>query len=149
MKIQIINGPNLNRLATREEKFYGKEDFDVILNWLMENCKGIEIHYFQSNIEGEIIDRIQALPVENMEGLVINPGAYSHYSIAIRDAIDALPIPVIEVHLSNIYSRETFRQISVISPVVVGVISGLGKESYRLAIDYFSNTKKKKIGFKS
>ena len=149
MKIQILNGPNLNRLATREEKFYGKEDFELILTWLVENFPEHEILYFQSNIEGEIIDRIQALPEENIEGLVINPGAYSHYSIAIRDAIEALPLPVIEVHLSNIYSREPFRQVSVISPVVMGVISGLGKESYRLAIDYFKHTVKKKIGFKS
>ena len=134
MNILIINGPNLNRLGQREEKHYGSEDLDSINNWLVEQTgKSAKLTFYQSNIEGEIIDRIQNSEGK-YDGIVINPGAYTHYALGIRDAIESVKTPVIEVHLSNIYSREEFRQKSVIAPVCKGQIAGFGKMSYLLGV---------------
>ena len=147
MKILIINGPNLNMIGKREEKFYGREDFEKILSDLKEEFSEMEIGYFQSNSEGEMVSRIQTLEDEGYKGLVINAAAYSHYSIAIRDALEMLNVPRVEVHFSNIAAREPFRNVSVISAVCQGVISGFGKESYRLAVLFFDRKRKPSIGF--
>jgi 3-dehydroquinate dehydratase-2 len=148
MKILIINGPNLNMLGRREEVFYGTESFDKILEQLKDKFPDVEIDYFQSNVEGDIVTRIQKLVDEKYQGLIINAGAYSHYSIAIHDALLIIQIPKIEVHISNIYLREEFRRKSVLTAACNGVIAGLGKESYRLAIDYVVQNQPKKVGFK-
>lgn len=148
MKILIINGPNLNMLGRREEAFYGTESFDKILEQLKARYPDVEIDYFQSNTEGEIVTRIQQLLDEKYHGLVINGGAYTHYSYAIHDALLIPQIIKIEVHLSNIHQREEFRRKSVLASACDGVIAGLGKESYRLAIDHIVNTQRKRIGFK-
>jgi len=134
-KILIIHGPNLNLLGDREEDVYGKTSMDAINNELVETGKslGVEVNAFQSNIEGEIVNAIQAAK-GNYSSIVINPGGYTHYSVAIRDAISAIKIPAVEVHMSNIYAREEFRQKSVIAPVAAGQISGFGKESYILGL---------------
>lgn len=148
MKILIINGPNLNMLGRREELFYGTEPFEKILEQLKSRYPDVEIDYFQSNTEGEIVTRIQQLADEKYQGLIINAGAYTHYSIAIHDALLIPQVIKIEVHLSNIYHREEFRRKSVLSAVCDGVIAGFGKESYRLAIDYITQNQRKRIGFK-
>ena len=134
-KILVINGPNLNMVGIREPGVYGNETLDSInieLKNFAEN-NGIECSFFQSNCEGEIIDKIHSV-LENFDGCVMNAGAYTHYSIAIRDAISAVNKPFIEVHMSNVHAREEFRHKSVISAVCKGVIAGFGKESYKLAI---------------
>lgn len=147
--IAVINGPNLNLLGKREPDIYGHESLQEINAWLIkrfENVRinagdgqfadGIWLDFFQSNCEGEIIDKIHELGFNpDVAGIVINPGAYAHYSIAIRDAIAAVPVPVIEVHLSNIHSREDFRHKSVTGPACRGIISGFGKLGYALAIE--------------
>ncbi len=147
MKVLIINGPNLNMLGRREEVFYGTEPFDKILEQLKEKYPQIEIDYFQSNVEGEIVTRIQEAADEKLDGLLINAGAYSHYSYAIHDALLILNIPKIEVHLSNIYRRDEFRRKSVITRACQGTIAGFGKDSYRLALEFISGRERKKIGF--
>lgn len=147
MKILIINGPNLNMLGRREDKWYGGEPFEKILEKLQERFEDLEIDYFQSNVEGEIVTRIQELADEDYMGLIINAGAYSHYSLAIHDALLIPQIPKIEVHLSNIYLREEFRRKSVLTRACDGIIAGLGKESYRLALEYFVQNQRKRIGF--
>lgn len=134
MKILVIHGPNLNLLGTRETKIYGIQTLDDInksINALAKELS-LEITIYQSNHEGEIVDLIQNS--KGYSAIIINPAAYTHTSIAIRDVIAAVKIPIIEVHLSNIYSREDFRQKSLISPVTVGQISGFGAESYLLAL---------------
>ena len=141
MNILIINGPNLNLIGQREPKLYGNDSFLEFLESLKREFEQIQIYYFQSNIEGEIINRLHKTLNEQIEGIILNAGAYTHYSIAIRDAIKAIKIPVIEVHISNIYSREEFRQKSVISAVCIGSITGFGLQSYKLAIYYFLNQK--------
>ncbi|MBD5418746.1 MAG: type II 3-dehydroquinate dehydratase [Bacteroides sp.] len=145
--ITIINGPNLNLLGKREPDIYGSETLEDINSWLMKRFEGVRgygdsafdgvwLDFFQSNCEGEIIDKIHEAGFNPQTGgIVINPGAYAHYSIAIRDAIAAVPVPVIEVHLSNIHAREDFRHKSVTAPACRGIISGLGKEGYALAIE--------------
>jgi 3-dehydroquinate dehydratase-2 len=148
MKILIINGPNLNMLGRREELFYGTERFEKILEQLQERFPEIQLDYFQSNVEGELITRIQQAADEQLQGIVINAGAYTHYSIAIHDALLIPDTIKVEVHLSNIYKRETFRQKSVLSAACDGVIAGFGKDSYRLAIDFIAGTQRKRIGFK-
>jgi 3-dehydroquinate dehydratase II len=148
MKILIINGPNLNMLGRREEAFYGTESFEKILEQIKARYPEEEIDYFQSNTEGEIVTRIQQLLDEQYHGLVINGGAYTHYSYAIHDALLIPQIIKIEVHLSNIHQREEFRRKSVLASACNGVIAGLGKESYRLAIEYIVSTQRKRIGFK-
>ncbi|MEO1958845.1 MAG: type II 3-dehydroquinate dehydratase [Nautiliaceae bacterium] len=139
MKIKVIHGPNLNLLGIREVNIYGPMKLDDI----NENMKivaeqnGFEIEFYQSNHEGDIVDAIQESITDGTDGIIINPAALTHYSIAIRDAIAALrdiPIPVVEVHLSNIAAREEFRQKSLISPVVAGTISGFGPFSYHLGL---------------
>jgi len=135
-KVIIINGPNLNLLGQREEKIYGSRGFDEIKKELDELAAGkVELLYFQSNHEGEIIDKIHEC-IGNTDFIIINPGALTHYSYSIHDAIIACKIPTIEVHISNIYSREKWRAKSVISPAVMGVISGLGNDSYKSALMY-------------
>lgn len=133
-QIYILNGPNLNMLGKRETSIYGNDTFDNILLQLQEQFPQVILSYFQSNSEGEIIDFIQSLLEIEDIGLIINAGAYSHYSYAIQDALKLLTIPKIEVHLSNIYQREPFRHFSVLSSVCNGTITGLGKLSYFLAV---------------
>lgn len=132
MNILIINGPNLNLLGQRNRGVYGSKSMEEFLKELtMEN---LSIQYFQSNLEGEIIDKIQA---SKCDGIILNAGGYSHTSVAIRDAIEDTIIPVIEVHISNIASREVFRRNSLLTPVCVGCIFGFGLKSYELALNYF------------
>jgi 3-dehydroquinate dehydratase-2 len=138
MQIAIINGPNLNLLGKRETNIYGNEDFDGFYAQLKSQYIQLELSYYQSNSEGQIVSKIQELGFE-VDGIILNPAAYSHTSIAIRDAISSIKVPVLEVHISNIYAREAFRNHSHISAVSVGVISGLGLKGYNLALDYFCN----------
>jgi 3-dehydroquinate dehydratase-2 len=140
-KIMIINGPNLNMLGIREPNIYGHESLDKLKQQcisLASSLGNIQIEFFQSNIEGEIVSCIQSA-YNKCDGLIINAAAYTHYSLAIVDAIKAVGIPVIEVHISNIYAREKIRQKSLISPVSVGVISGFGLYGYELAIYAIKN----------
>ena len=134
-KISIINGPNLNLLGKREPDVYGAEGFDSYLEKLKQQHPDVIIDYFQSNIEGELIDAIQKAGF-SVDGIVINPGGYTHTSVAIGDAIAAVPAPVIEVHISNVHAREEFRKISHISAKAKGTICGLGLAGYSLAIDF-------------
>lgn len=135
-KVVLIHGPNLNMTGIREQGVYGAETLDDINQWLLSYAKekGIELSILQSNSEGEIIDAIHRT-YGKADALVINPGAYTHYSYAIRDAIKAVAVPAVEVHLSNIHAREEFRSKSVIAPVCLGQICGFGKQGYRLALD--------------
>jgi 3-dehydroquinate dehydratase-2 len=135
MQITIINGPNLNLLGKRETDIYGNESFESFLPKLQEFFPVIKLDYFQSNIEGELVDAIQQHGF-TAQGIVLNPGGYSHTSVAIGDAVAAVPAKVIEVHISNIFAREEFRKFSHISAKSVGVISGLGLKGYELAIKY-------------
>lgn len=139
MKLLVLFGPNLNLLGEREKEVYGSSSFEDLKVMLQREAerRGVEIEIFQSNHEGEIIDCIHSKRKE-IDGMIINPGAYTHYSIAIRDAIKAVNIPTIEVHLSNIYAREEFRHHSVIAPVCWGQISGLGFLGFVLAIKAFA-----------
>ncbi len=137
MKLLIINGPNLNFLGIREKGIYGTESYEGLVTRLKEKAEadGIELELFQNNSEGAIIDRIQQAYHENVDGIIINPGAYAHYSIAIRDALASIDVPKIEVHISNVTKREEFRHHSVITPVCTGEILGLGLQGYFLAMD--------------
>lgn len=135
-KIQIINGPNLNLLGKREPTVYGHVSFDGYLAELRHRYPECEISYFQSNIEGEMIDKIHEVGFE-YDGIVLNAGAYTHTSIALHDAIRAVETPVVEVHISNVHARESFRHKSMISSACRGVILGFGLDSYRLAIESF------------
>ncbi|CCY51724.1 MULTISPECIES: type II 3-dehydroquinate dehydratase [Bacteroides] len=134
MRIQIINGPNINLLGKREPSIYGSVTFEDYLTGLRETYKDIEINYFQSNIEGEMIDCIQQAGFE-ADGIILNAGAYTHTSIALQDAIRSVTAPVIEVHISNVHSREAFRHVSMIACACKGVICGFGLDSYRLALE--------------
>lgn len=133
MKLLIVNGPNLNLIGQREEEIYGNQTFESYFAALKSEKKS-ELDYFQSNIEGEIIDALQQ---SKHDGIIINAGGYTHTSVAIRDCIKAIKVPVVEVHISNITAREEFRHTSLLSPVVVGCIFGFGLKSYDLAVDYF------------
>jgi 3-dehydroquinate dehydratase-2 len=135
MKISIINGPNLNLLGTREKDVYGNEPFESTLERLKENYPGIEFEYFQSNIEGEIVDLLQKAALSS-QGVILNAAGYTHTSVSIADAVRAIDIPVVEVHISNILAREDFRHVSLISPGCAGSIFGFGTEGYRLAVEY-------------
>lgn len=137
MKILILNGPNLNLIGQRQPEIYGKLSFEESLV-LWQNEFEFSISYFQSNIEGDLINTLQT---SSVDGIIFNAGGYTHTSVAIRDAISSIEIPVLEVHLSNIANRESFRHESLITPVCVGCILGLGMESYRLALNYFSKRK--------
>ncbi|MCF0179779.1 MAG: type II 3-dehydroquinate dehydratase [Bacteroidales bacterium] len=134
MKILIINGPNLNLLGKREPGVYGSESFESYLEKMRKLHKDIEIDYFQSNHEGDIIDKIHQVGFGEIDGIILNAGAYTHTSVAIHDAIKAVKTPVIEVHISNVHQREEFRHRSFISPAASGIIIGFGLESYHLAL---------------
>jgi 3-dehydroquinate dehydratase-2 len=137
MKIAIINGPNLNLLGNREPDFYGKKSFEEYLQELKSKFPAVTFSYFQSNVEGEIINAIQDAGF-TADGILLNPGGYTHTSVAIGDAIAAIPCEVVEVHISNIFNREEFRKISFVSGKVAGVIAGLGLSGYALAVAYFT-----------
>ena len=134
MKIQIINGPNLNLLGKREPDIYGNSSFEDYLIKLRENYPDVQIDYFQSNIEGEMINKMQEVGF-CYDGIVLNAGAYTHTSIALHDCIRSIVAPVIEVHISNVHQREEFRHHSMISSACHGVICGFGMDSYRLAVE--------------
>ena len=138
MKILVINGPNLNFLGIREKNIYGNQDYDYLLNLIGEKGKarGITMEVFQSNHEGAIIDRIQDAYADGTDGIVINPGAYTHYSYAIRDALASIQLPKVEIHISDTTKREEFRKISVTAPACDKQIYGHGLEGYLEAIDY-------------
>ena len=132
MKIQIINGPNLNLLGRREPGIYGSESFEAYLPQLRERYPDVQIDYFQSNVEGELINKMQEVGFD-YDGIVLNAGAYTHTSVALHDCIRAIPAPVVEVHISNVHQREEFRHHSMISSACRGVICGFGLDSYRMA----------------
>jgi len=134
MNIQIINGPNLNLLGVREKSIYGSSDFESYLAQLQKHFTNITINYYQSNVEGEIINKLHEVGF-SYDGIVLNAGAYTHTSIAIADAIAAVKTPTIEVHISNVYKREEFRHHSMLAANCKGVIAGFGMHSYRLAIE--------------
>jgi 3-dehydroquinate dehydratase-2 len=136
MKLLIINGPNLNLLGKREPAIYGSMSLSDIENRLKKRFPNVQFEFFQSNHEGALIDQLQKAIDGSFDGVVINPGAYSHYSYAIRDAIAALKTPVVEVHISNIHAREEFRRHSVITPVCKGVVAGFGDMGYELAVKF-------------
>ena len=136
MKIQIINGPNLNLLGKREPAVYGNEGFEPFLDNLKKRFNPVEFSYFQSNIEGEIVTKIQETGF-SYDGIILNAGGYTHTSVAIHDAIGAIKAPVVEVHISNIYSREEFRHKSLITSKCAGLIAGFGLEGYTLAVEFF------------
>jgi len=140
MKILILHGPNLNLLGTREPDKYGNKTLEDINQELTAFAYelGIEVEFFQSNIEGELVDKVQSA-LDNFDGIVINPAAYTHTSVALRDAFLAIALPVVEVHLSNIHSREEFRQKSFIAPIALGQISGFGEDSYKLGLSAIVN----------
>ncbi|NLW40197.1 MAG: type II 3-dehydroquinate dehydratase [Tissierellia bacterium] len=141
MRILVIHGPNMNLLGKRDQSLYGKHNLDEINQMIQSKAKRLkmEVEIIQSNSEGEIIDQLHKTLDGDYDGVIINPGGYTHYSISIRDAIEVLDIPVIEVHLSNIYKREEFRRNSVIAPVCRGQISGFGLDSYLLALEFFNS----------
>lgn len=136
MKIIIINGPNLNLLGKREPEIYGSTSFEEYFESLKGQFPNVELHYFQSNIEGELIDKIHEVGF-SFDAILLNAGGYTHTSVAISDAIAGVPAPTLEVHISNIYKREEFRHKSIISKECVGMISGLGLKGYALGISYF------------
>ncbi len=135
-KIQIINGPNLNLLGKREPTVYGNTSFEAYLNELRGLYPDCEIYYYQSNIEGELINKIHEVGFD-FDGIILNAGAYTHTSVALHDAIKSVETPVIEVHISNVHAREAFRHVSLISAACKGVILGFGMNSYRLALEAF------------
>ena len=136
MKIAIINGPNLNLLGTREPDVYGNKTFEDFFKELKNKFPDVEFSYFQSNVEGELINELQKLGF-SFDGIILNPGGYTHTSVAIGDAIAAIKTPVIEVHISNVHAREEFRKISHVSAKCKGTISGLGMKGYELAVSHF------------
>ena len=135
-KILVLNGPNLNLLGTREKSIYGADTLDTIISDLRDYAaeRGVELEAFQSNSEGALVDAVHAAR-GSVNGIVFNAGAYTHYSIALRDAIAGVQLPVVEVHISNVHAREAFRHKSVLAPVCLGVIAGFGRNSYFLGID--------------
>lgn len=140
MKILVINGPNLNFLGIRDKKQYGENSYEYLCEEMKKEGErlGLELEFFQSNVEGLIIDRLQKAYMENISGIVINPGAYTHYSYAIRDCLEVFTCPKVEVHISNIHKREEFRHKSVTALVCDGQICGLGILGYNLALKYIS-----------
>ncbi len=135
-KITIINGPNLNLLGTRETSVYGEESFEIFLEKLRARYASVSLEYFQSNVEGEIINKLQEAGFSS-DGIILNAGGYTHTSVAIGDAVKAIRTPVVEVHISNVQAREEFRKVSMISAGMKGIISGFGLDSYRLAVESF------------
>jgi 3-dehydroquinate dehydratase-2 len=140
MKIQIINGPNLNLLGKREPEVYGSADFESFFENLKNSFSSVDIHYYQSNVEGEIINKLHEIGF-SFQGIILNAGAYTHTSVAIHDAIGAITSPVVEVHISNVYAREEFRHKSLITSKCQGLITGFGLEGYALALLYLMNKK--------
>jgi len=138
MKIQIINGPNLNLLGVREKSIYGDSSFETYLDELRKRYTFIKIDYYQSNVEGELINKLHEIGF-SYDGIVLNAGAYTHTSVAIADAIAAIKTPVVEVHISNVYKREEFRHHSMLAASCKGVIAGFGMDSYRLGVESFVN----------
>jgi len=134
MKLLVIHGPNLNLLGTRDPDVYGAMTLEQLNDYIQSSCTNHEITFFQSNMEGELIDRIQETFNDGTEGLVVNMGGYTHTSVALRDALDPVSIPKVEVHLSNIHAREKFREHSITGAVMNGIIIGFGAESYLLGI---------------
>ena len=141
MKIIIINGPNLNLLGTREKSVYGEQTFEDYFEELKSKFPDVGLKYYQSNVEGELIDKIQEVGF-SYDGILLNAGGYTHTSVAIADAIAAIETPVVEVHISNIFAREEFRHISLLSKNCVGIISGFGLNSYKLALDSLLDSNK-------
>lgn len=141
MNILIINGPNLNLLGKREKSVYGENSFESYLEFLKNKYSEHQLFYFQSNIEGELINTLHQYGFGDVDGIVLNAGAYTHTSIAISDAIRAINVPVIEVHISNIHAREAYRHISMIAAACKGSIAGFGMDSYRLAIEALIDNK--------
>ena len=137
MKLLILNGPNLNLLGTREPEIYGNQSMDSYFSALQNKYPTINLEYYQSNVEGEIINKLQEVGFD-YDGILLNAGGYTHTSVAIRDAVSAIKTPVLEIHISNIYARESFRQISLLSEVCKGTISGFGMDGYLLGIEYFA-----------
>jgi 3-dehydroquinate dehydratase-2 len=140
MKIAVINGPNLNLLGKRETDIYGNMSFDQFLESLKKKYSGIEISYFQSNVEGELINELQRVGF-SYDGIIFNPGGYTHTSVAIGDAIAAIKAPLVEVHISNVHAREDFRKLSHVSGKAAGSIFGLGLRGYELAMEYLVSAK--------
>ena len=138
MKIQIINGPNLNLLGKREPSVYGSVLFEDFFESIKKHFTQVDLYYFQRNVEGELINKIQEVGFD-FDGIIINAGAYTHTSVAIHDAIGAIKTPVVEVHISNVYAREEFRHKSLITSKCAGMLTGFGLEGYVLAIQYFIN----------
>ncbi|CAN5443823.1 type II 3-dehydroquinate dehydratase [soil metagenome] len=138
MKIQIINGPNLNLLGKREVDVYGNQSFETFFQALTQSFPTLELHYFQSNVEGELINKLHEVGF-SFDGVILNAGAYTHTSIAIHDAIGAITTPVVEVHISNVYAREEFRHTSLITSKCAGLLTGFGLQGYVLALIYLSN----------
>lgn len=136
MKIVIINGPNLNLLGTREKSIYGVQTFEDFFSMLKNKFPEIEFEYFQSNVEGELINKLQEVGFSSA-GIILNAGGYTHTSVSVSDAIAAIKTPVIEVHISNIFAREEYRHVSLLSKNCKGIISGFGLDSYRLAVESF------------
>ncbi len=138
MKLLVINGPNINFLGIREKNIYGANDYNYLKELLNKKAEelGVELEIYQSNFEGAIIDKIQQAYYDKVDGIIINPGAYTHYSIAIRDALASIDIPKIEVHISNVHRREEFRHTSFTAPECTGQIVGLGLRGYELAMEY-------------
>jgi 3-dehydroquinate dehydratase-2 len=134
MKIALVNGPNLNLLGSREPQIYGTQSFENYLDSLRLKHPNVNFEYFQSNVEGELINYLQKC---NAKGIILNGGGYSHTSVALRDRISSISIPVVEVHISNIAGRESFRHESLLSPVCVGCVFGFGLKGYELALNYF------------
>ena len=145
MKIQIINGPNINLLGKREPSIYGAQSFEEYLVELENLCPSVEFAYYQSNIEGEMINKIHEVGFD-YDGIILNAGAYTHTSIALQDAIRAITAPVVEVHISNVHKREEFRHKSMISCACMGAICGFGSHSYRLAVEALLSTKVVLVG---
>lgn len=137
MNIAILNGPNLNLLGTREPDIYGNTDFGTYFEQLSAKYTNVQLHYFQSNVEGELINYLHECFNKKFDGIILNAGAYTHTSIAIADALSAIQIPAVEVHISSIMAREEFRKTSFIASKCVGSISGLGLTGYELALQYF------------
>lgn len=140
MTIQIINGPNLNLLGKREPSVYGNESFENYLEQLKKRFPEHNLHYYQSNVEGELINQLHKIGF-SYDGIILNAGAYTHTSVAIHDAIGAIKTPVVEVHISNVYAREEFRHKSLITSKCVGLITGFGMEGYAMAIQYLISNK--------
>ncbi len=144
MKILVLNGPNINFLGIREKGIYGQENYETLVKMIEDNAeiRGVDVTVFQSNYEGAIIDKIQQAYYDKVDGIIINPGAFTHYSIAVRDALASVEIPKIEVHISNVHKREEFRHVSVTAPVCTGQIVGMGLYGYIMAIDALINMSK-------